>query len=69
MVQRGTERQEHLLLRAGVADVSFEKDIHAPRVLELRRQGLTLEEIADRLKLTRLDVFRILQRARVIGGR
>ena len=34
------------------------------RVLVLRRRGYSLQEIADALGLTRLDVHRILERAR-----
>lgn len=39
------------------------------RAIELRRRNMTLQEIADELKIGRLDVFRILQRAGVIGNR
>ncbi len=43
--------------------------VDVTRVLELRKKGLTLQEIADELHLGRLDVFRILQRAGVVGTR
>ncbi|WP_283807251.1 hypothetical protein [Bradyrhizobium sp. Tv2a-2] len=32
-------------------------------ILLLRRRGLSLQEIADKVGLTRLDIRRILQRA------
>jgi transcriptional regulator len=34
------------------------------KTLVLRRRGRSLQEIADELGLTRLDVFRILERAK-----
>jgi transcriptional regulator len=39
------------------------------RALTLRRQGKSLQEIADALKCSRLDAFRILQRAGVLANR
>jgi transcriptional regulator len=39
------------------------------KALTLRRQGKSLQEIADVLKCGRLDVFRILQRAGVLTNR
>ena len=34
------------------------------KILLLRRRGKTLQEIADEVGLTRLEVFRILERSR-----
>jgi predicted transcriptional regulator len=34
------------------------------KILLLRRRGKTLQEIADELGLTRLDVYRILDRSK-----
>jgi transcriptional regulator len=39
------------------------------KALDLRRRGKSLQEIADVLKCTRLDAFRILQRAGVLANR
>jgi transcriptional regulator len=39
------------------------------KALDLRRQGKSLQEIADVLKCSRLDAFRILQRAGVLANR
>ena len=39
------------------------------QALALRRRGLSLEEIAERMHCTRLDVFRLLQMAGVYSGR
>lgn len=36
------------------------------RALDLRNQGLSLQEIADLLQITRLDVFRALEQGGVI---
>lgn len=40
--------------------------MHSPRALDLRQAGLTLQEIADCLGLSRLDVFRALEQGGMI---
>jgi hypothetical protein len=38
------------------------------KAVDLRRSGKSLQEIADALKCSRLDAFRILQRAGVLAN-
>ncbi len=40
--------------------------MHSPKAVDLRQQGLSLQEIADRLGCGRLDAFRALIHAKAI---